>query len=325
MIETPVTVEVLSSGRSSRDALVEDVRRGLTKRPKELPPRWFYDERGSELFEQITRLPEYYLTRTEMEILGRRAGDIACKTLPEAIVELGSGSSTKTRILIHAARQAGTLSCFVPFDVSREIVERSARKIASEFPGLGVHAVIGEFGTDLRRIRRLGRQLVVFLGSTIGNFDDRERAAFLSAVHSLLAPADSFLLGVDLVKDPAELITAYNDAAGVTAEFNRNVLSVINQELGADFDLNAFEHVALYDSERHRIEMYLQSACNQLVSIPGARLRVSFDRGELMRTEISAKFTRPIVEDFLHDADLRLADWYTDPEQRFGLALATRA
>ncbi len=325
MTVTPITVQVHSSGRSSRVALVEDVRRGLSKRPKELPPRWFYDERGSQLFEEITRLPEYYLTRAETEILARCARDIACRMQPEAIVELGAGSSTKTRMLIDAARQSGMLSRFVPFDVSPEIVERSARELVAEFPGLGVHAVIGDFAGDLQQIPRLGRQLVVFLGSTIGNFDDQERAAFLAAVRSLLAPGDGFLLGVDLVKDPAELIAAYDDAAGVTAGFNRNVLAVINRELSADFDLGAFEHVALYDPELHRIEMHLRSTRDQWVTIPGVGMRVLFQQGELMRTEISAKFTRPMVEAFLHDAGMGLAAWYTDPEERFALVSAVPA
>ncbi len=318
----PVTLEAHRPGCDTRAALVEDVRSGLGKSPKELPPRWFYDERGSVLFEEITLLPEYYLTRAELGILQEYAHDIARVTRPEAIVELGAGSSKKTRVLIEAARQAGTLSHFVPFDVSREIVEISAQALTEEFPGLSIRPVIGSFSTDLDLIPRLDRQLVVFLGSTIGNFEDQEHRAFLSAVDSLLAPGDSFLLGIDLVKDTNELTAAYNDSAGVTAEFNRNVLAVINRELGADFDLNGFEHVALYDDEEHRIEMYLRSVQDQWVSIPGAGMRTFFEKGELMRTEISVKFTRPIVEEFLHEAGMQMIGWYSDREDRFALALA---
>lgn len=325
MALAPITVVKYPTEHSTREALAGDVRAGLAKRPRQLPSRWFYDERGSELFEEITRLPEYYLTRTEVEILKGCADRIAVTTLPASIVELGAGASTKTRILIEAARRAGTLSRFVPFDVSLEIVERSACELIEAFPGLTVHAVIGDFAADIGRIPRFDRQLVVFLGSTIGNFDAQERATFLSVVRDLLAPGDSFLLGVDLVKDHAELVAAYDDAAGVTAEFNRNVLAVINRELGADFDPAAFEHVALYDGGRDRIEMHLRSTRDQTVSIPGAGLQVHFERGESMRTEISAKFARTMVESFFCDAGLRMTDWYTDSKERFALALAVLA
>ncbi len=318
----PITVEIHNLGLGKREALASDVSIGLSKRPKELPPRWFYDDRGSELFEEITELPEYYQTRTEAAILSKYADDITERTQPSVIVELGAGASTKTRLLIDAARRNGSLQRFLPFDVSDAIVQRTARELVEEFPGLTVHAVIGDFGTHLDRIPRFDRQLVVFLGSTIGNFDPAERAVFLSAVRALLKPGDSFLLGMDLVKDHQELIAAYDDAQGVTAQFNLNVLEVINRELGANFDVSAFQHVALYNTEFDRIEMHLRSLRRQSIAIPGAELVAEFDEGELMRTEISSKFTRERVETELAAAGLVATKWYTDPNSRFALSLS---
>jgi L-histidine N-alpha-methyltransferase len=321
MIAPPITIEIHSVGRRDREELITEVRAGLARRPKELHPRWFYDERGSQLFEEITQLPEYYLTRTEVEILEQYAPEIVAATLPGTIAELGAGSSTKTRILMDAAWRAGILSRFVPFDVSAEIVERAARELIDAFPGLTVHAVIGSFDTHMDRIPRFGRQLIAFLGSTIGNFDDQEQARFLSTVRRLLHPGDAFLLGVDLVKDPGELTAAYNDAAGLTAEFNRNMLAVLNHELEADFELRAFEHAAVYNAAQTRIEMYLRSTHDQWVRIPGAGLRIHFDDGERLRTEISVKFTRPMVEAALARAGMRVTGWYTDSRARFALVL----
>jgi L-histidine Nalpha-methyltransferase len=319
----PLTVEFHHLGVDKRQALVDDVRAGLAKTPKELPPIWFYDDHGSELFEQITELPEYYQTRTEAAILRTYAGDIAGRTSPNVILELGAGASTKTRILIDAARQVGNLERFVPFDVSDGIVQRAARELLHEFPGLTIHAVIGDFGEHMDRIPRFGRQLVVFLGSTIGNFFPPQRQAFLRAVRQLLHPGDAFLLGVDLVKDRGELVSAYDDALGVTAAFNLNVLNVINAELDADFDLHAFSHVARYDEDHHWIEMLLRSNRRQTVHIPGAGITAEFAEGEHMRTEISAKFTRRRVQDTFAEAGLCMDAWYTDERERFALALAS--
>ncbi len=319
----PLTVEFHHLGLDKRQALVDDVRAGLTQAPKQLPPIWFYDDRGSDLFEQITELPEYYQTRTEAAILRAYAEVIARQTCPNVILELGAGSSTKTRILIEAARRVANLERFVPFDVSDGIVQQSARELLRDFPGLTVHAVIGDFLEHLDRIPRFGRQLVVFLGSTIGNFFPDQRQRFLSDVRGLLQADDSFLLGVDLVKDQAELVAAYDDAQGVTAAFNLNVLSVINRELDADFDLKAFAHLARYDTENDWIEMHLRSLRRQTVRIPGAGLSVDFQDGELMRTEISAKFTRAKLEACFVQAGLRLDAWYTDDRQRFALALGS--
>ena len=316
----PVTIAIHTFGQDAREALVSDVRAGLTATPKTLPPRWFYDERGSELFEAITQLPEYYQTRTEAEILRRVAPELIAAVAPETLVELGSGSARKTRVLIDAALGNG-LGFFVPFDISETTVQQTARSIAAEFPGLSVYAMVGDFAAHLDRIPRYGRQLVVFLGSTIGNFDDAERRTFLDHVRDLLQPVDAFLLGVDLVKDPAELVAAYDDAQGVTADFNRNVLRVLNRELAADFDVSAFDHVARFNRERSRIEMHLRARSRQRVRLPGAGLTVEFAAGELLMTEISVKFTRASIERALRESGLALIRWYTDAKERFALCL----
>jgi len=320
MIPAPVTIAIHTFGQDAREDLIADVRAGLTATPKTLPPRWLYDERGSELFEAITQLPEYYLTRVEAEILRRVASEVIAAVAPEELVELGSGSARKTRTLIDAAR-GGRLGFFVPVDISETTLQQTARRIAAEFPGLSVYAMVGDFAEHLDRIPRYGRQLVVFLGSTIGNFDDAERRVFLDHVRALLQPNDAFLLGVDLVKDEAELVAAYDDAEGVTADFNRNVLRVLNRELAADFDPAAFDHVVRFDRDRSRIEMHLRSRWRQRVRLPGVGLTVEFAAGELLMTEISVKFTRASVERALHKSNLALTRWYTDAQERFALCL----
>jgi L-histidine Nalpha-methyltransferase len=318
----PITIAIHTFGREVRDDLVRDVRAGLGSDPKSLPPRWFYDERGSELFEAITRLPEYYQTRTETAILTGAAADIIARVRPEALVELGAGSAEKTRLLIEPAIR-DRLKWFVPFDISEAFLQHTARRLASDFPGLAVYAVVGDFTMHVNRVPRHGQQLVAFLGSTIGNFDTDQRARFLGQVRELLQPGDAFLLGVDLVKDEAELVAAYDDAAGVTAEFNLNVLRVLNRELGADFDLGAFAHVACFDRERSRIEMRLRARTAQRVSIPRADMTVEFAAGETLLTEISVKFTRESIQRELEASGLDLARWYTDPRERFALCLCT--
>lgn len=318
----PITIAIHTFGREVRDDLVRDVCAGLGSTPKSLPPRWFYDERGSELFEAITRLPEYYQTRTETAILEQVAGDVIARVRPEALVELGAGSAEKTRLLIEPAVR-DRLACFVPFDISEAFLQQTARRLATDFPGLAVYAVVGDFSMHVDRVPRHGQQLVAFLGSTIGNFDDDQRARFLGQVRELLRPGDAFLLGVDLVKDEAELVAAYDDPAGVTAEFNLNVLRVLNRELGADFDLRAFEHVATFDRERSRIEMRLRARTPQRVTIPGADMVVSFAAGEALLTEISVKFTRESIQRELEACGMDLARWYTDARERFALALCT--
>jgi L-histidine N-alpha-methyltransferase len=318
-----LTLTIHTLGQDSRQAMSEEVRRGLTANPKWLPSRYFYDERGSELFEEITALPEYYPTRTEAAILEASAERIAEATAPEVIVELGAGACAKTRLLLDAAYRTGRLRAFVPFDIDESILRRASAELAAEFPGLAVHAIVGDFASHLEAIPRLGRQLVVFLGSTIGNFEVEERRAFLRSIRARLSEGDSFLLGVDLVKDERELVAAYDDAQGVTAAFNRNLLRVLNRELGADFDVDSFHHVARWNGPQSRIEMHLRAAGEQRVRVPGAGVEVRFADGETVRTEISVKFTRATVDRSFEEAGLALLAWLTDPDQRFALALGT--
>jgi L-histidine N-alpha-methyltransferase len=303
-------------------ALRADALAGLTATPKTLPPRWFYDERGSELFDQITRLPEYYPTRTERAILAARAPEIAAATRAETLVELGSGTSEKTRLLLTALREAGALRRFVPFDVDPSVLRSAAAALVEECPGLEVEAVVGDFTRHLGRLPQGGRRLVAFLGSTIGNLEPFERADFLAELAGTLAPGDFFLLGTDLVKDPARLVHAYDDAEGVTAAFNRNVLAVLNRELKADFDPEAFDHVALWDTDDEWIEMRLRSRTAQTVSVAALDLEVSFAAGEELRTEISAKFRRDRIERELATARLAMTHWWTDPAGDFALSLS---
>ncbi len=301
-------------------ALRADVLHGLTRTPKELPPKWFYDARGSELFEEITRLPEYYPTRAEREILLARAPEIAAATGARTLVELGSGSSEKTRHLLDALP---SLHSYVPVDVSESALSGAARALLDERPDLNVHALIADFTHGLALPGTPGPRLVAFLGGTIGNLLPAERAAFLRSVRSLLAPGDALLLGTDLVKDEDVLVRAYDDASGVTAAFNKNVLLVIARELGADFDPDDFEHVALWNREREWIEMRLRARSAVTVKIPELNLAVAFEAGEELRTEISAKFRQEGVRSELADAGLALTHWWTDAEGRFALSLAT--
>ncbi|MFO7590247.1 MAG: L-histidine N(alpha)-methyltransferase [Acidimicrobiia bacterium] len=305
-------------------ALAADVRAGLTATPKELPPKWFYDDRGSDLFDQITRLPEYYPTRAERSILDAHAGDIAAATGADTLVELGSGTSEKTRLLLDALAGAGTLRRFVPFDVSEQTLRDAAQAIADEY-AVPVHAVVGDFERHLDRIPDGGRRVVAFLGGTIGNFLPDDRARFLGAIAAGLGPEDWFLLGTDLVKDRGRLVAAYDDAAGVTAAFNKNVLQVVNTRLDADFDPDRFEHVARFDERHEWIEMLLRTPAATRVRVGALALDVEFAAGEEMRTEISAKFTRARVESGMADAGLRLEHWWTDPAGDFALSLSRPA
>ena len=300
-------------------ALRADVLKGLTSTPKTLPPKWFYDAQGSELFEQITELPEYYPTRAEREILVDRAAEIAAATGARTLVELGSGSSEKTRYLIDALTELHT---YVPVDVSESALTQAGQALIEERPGLDVHALIADFTAGLTLPDTPGPRLVAFLGGTIGNLLPAERAAFLASVRTLLSPGDALLLGTDLVKDERILVEAYDDAAGVTAAFNKNVLAVINRELGADFDPGAFEHVALWDAQREWIEMRLRSRTAQTVKVPALDLAVDFAAGEEMRTEVSAKFRQEGVRAELSAAGLELAHWWTDGQGRFALSLS---
>jgi L-histidine N-alpha-methyltransferase len=298
-----------------------DVLAGLTATPKALPPKWFYDDRGSELFDAITRLPEYYPTRRERQILRARAGEIAAASGADTLVELGSGTSDKTRLLLDAFARAGHLRRFVPFDLSEGTLRAAAERILLDYD-IEVHAIVGDFERHLDRLPRDGRRMIAFLGGTIGNLTPGARHAFLATIADGLSAGDSLLLGTDLVKDPGRLVAAYDDAAGVTADFNRNVLRVIDRELLANFDPEAFEHVAIWDEANEWIEMHLRSARAQTVHVRDLDLSVGFEQGEEMRTEISAKFRRDGVARELDEAGLRLTEWWTDPGGDFALSLS---
>jgi L-histidine Nalpha-methyltransferase len=305
------------------DTLEDDVRRGLARPLKELPPKYFYDERGSELFDRITSLPEYYATRCEREILNRHAPAIVERSGAGELVELGSGMASKTRALLYAMAGRGRLERYVPFDVDESVVQASASELVEAYPGLRVHGVVGDFGRDLEHIPHGDRRLFAFLGGTIGNLYPHERAAFLGRLREVMGPADRLVIGTDLVKDRRVLEAAYNDSAGITAEFNRNVLRVINAGLGADFDPQAFEHVAFFDEANSWIEMRLRANGAQAVRIDGAGLELRFADGEEIRTEISTKFTRDAVAAELDAAGLALDDFFTDGAGLFGLAFAS--
>jgi L-histidine N-alpha-methyltransferase len=304
--------------------MARDVREGLTASPKELSPKYFYDERGSQLFEQITELDEYYPTRAEREILAARSGEILTAAgTPGTLVELGSGSASKTRHLLDAMREAGSLRTYVPVDISEEITHETARVLVDEYPGLDVRGLVCDFESHLERIHNGGEaRLFAFLGGTIGNLYPGERREFLTRIAALFGPGDHLLLGTDLVKETARLEAAYDDAAGVTAEFNKNVLQVLNRELAADFDLDAFEHVARYDAREERMDIRLRSLAEQTVQVTDLDLTVGFAAGEEMRTEISAKFTRERLDCVYTESGLELCGWFTDAAGDYALSLA---
>ncbi|HKH12452.1 MAG TPA: L-histidine N(alpha)-methyltransferase [Rubrobacter sp.] len=322
------TVEVISLGGTGEDAgqMARDVRAGLAASPKDLSPwpKYFYDEEGSRLFEEITAQPEYYQTGAELSILKGRSEEIVAQTGCRELVELGSGSASKTRALIEAMLAAdGRPPRYVPLDVSGSALRESGERLVSEYPGLEIQGFIGDFDLSLGRL--LGRpsdrgRLVAFLGGTIGNFTPEKRRGFLGALRAGLRDGDRALIGLDLVKDERVLEAAYNDAAGVTARFNRNMIRVINRRLGADLDPALFSHRAVYAADRERIEMWLHSEAEQSVSTP--HLEVHFDRGEGVRTEISAKFTPDSAALTFEEASLELLDLYTDDRNLFALALA---
>ncbi|MGY4713108.1 L-histidine N(alpha)-methyltransferase [Mycolicibacterium sp. CBM1] len=305
-------------------ALREDVRTGLRQAPKSLPPKWFYDSVGSELFDEITRLPEYYPTRAEAQILGAQSAAIAAGSGADTLVELGSGTSEKTRTLLTAMRDGGSLRRFVPFDVDSTVLESAGAALATDYPGLEIDAVCGDFEEHLGKIPAGGRRLFVFLGSTIGNLTPGPRGQFLATLADVLDPGDTLLLGTDLVKDAGRLVRAYDDSAGVTAAFNRNVLAVLNRELSADFTMEAFQHVAKWNVAEERIEMWLRAAEAQHVTIGTLGLEVDFAAGEEMLTEVSCKFRPDGVERELAAAGLRRTQWWTDPAGDFGLSLAVK-
>jgi L-histidine Nalpha-methyltransferase len=297
---------------------------GLSATPKWLPPKWFYDAEGSALFEKITELPEYYPTRTEAQILRARSAEVASASDADTLVELGSGTSEKTRMLLDALRDRGSLHRFVPFDVDASILSTTATAIQHEYPNIEINAVCGDFEEHLTEIPTGGRRLFVFLGSTIGNLTPGPRAEFLATLSAVMRPGDTLLLGTDLVKDAGRLVRAYDDAAGVTALFNRNVLAVINRELDADFDVDAYQHVARWNTEEERIEMWLRADRPQRVRVGALELTADFAAGEEMLTEVSCKFHPDGVNAELAGAGLRRIRWWTDNAGDFGLSLAVK-
>jgi L-histidine N-alpha-methyltransferase len=317
-----IRVDVLLGPGDIERSLRADVRNGLTSSPKELPPKWFYDDRGCELFDAITRLPEYYPTETERAILRAQAATIAAVSAADTLVELGSGTSDKTRTLLDAMATTGQLRRFAPFDVNETTLRTAADAIADRYDPVAVHAVVGDFDHHLHALPAEGRRMIAFLGSTIGNFAPSERKQFLADLVASMTPGDSLLLGTDLVKDVDRLERAYDDSEGVTAEFNRNVLRVVNRELDADFDVDVFEHIARFDRDAEWIEMRLRTPSAQRVHVRALGLTVEFEPGEQMRTEISAKFRREGVEAELAQAGLRLERWMTDPAGDFALSLS---
>ena len=309
---------------SAYQALRRDVLVGLQSSPKSLPPKWFYDSVGSDLFDQITRLPEYYPTRAEAQILRARSAEIASITGADTLVELGSGTSEKTRILLAALHDRGALRRFVPFDVDAGMLSEAANAIQREYADIEIAAVCGDFEEHLSEIPGGGRRLFAFLGSTIGNLTQGPRAEFLAALSAVMRPGDGLLLGTDLVKDAGRLIRAYDDAAGVTAQFNRNVLAVINRELDADFDVEAYRHVARWNSAEERMEMVLRAEDAQWVRIDALDLTVEFVAGEELLTEVSCKFRSEAVAAELAHAGLRRIRWWTDDAGDFGLSLSVK-
>jgi L-histidine N-alpha-methyltransferase len=321
---TDIGIEVHLDADDWAAGLRQEALAGLTAEPKELSPTWLYDDRGSALFEAITTLPEYYPTRAERAILDARAGEIARLSGADTLVELGSGTSAKTRLLLDALDATGQLRRFVPFDVAEPTLRQAATTIARAYPGLRVEGVVGDFRRHLGAVPAGGRRLFAFLGGTIGNLAPQVRERFLTALTATMAPGDTLLLGADLVKDPVRLLAAYDDAAGVTAEFDKNVLAVLNRDLGADFHLDRFDHVALWDERNEWIEMRLRSRGEQEVRVRALGLTIHFADGEELRTEISAKFRPARLRGELLAADLLPLRYWTDPAGDFALTMSVR-
>ncbi len=307
----------------AEQAFIDDVRRGLGHRPLRLPPRWLYDDRGSELFDQITRLEEYYPTEAERSILDREAANIAAITGADTIVELGSGTSDKTHTLIRAFRATDQLQRFVPFDVSEQTLRDATAALAGEYPGLSLHGIVGDFSLHLSHLPTAGIPMVAFLGSTIGNFYLEERQAFLSMLAEHLPLGGWLLLGVDLVKPVDRIVAAYDDAEGVTAAFTRNLLGVMNRRLGADFEPEGFDHVALWDPSQERMDLRLRANADYRVSIPGANMTLDIRSGEEIRTEISTKFRIPKLTAEVADAGFTVRQVWTDEPGDVALVLAS--
>jgi L-histidine Nalpha-methyltransferase len=302
--------------------MLNEVREGLTSHPRYLPPKYFYDEYGSQLFDEITRLPEYYPTRAERALLERSAARIIDVSLPVTLVELGAGSSDKTRLLLdEMLRRTSAAAAYIPVDVSADFLINSAAQLRTEYPSLQTLPVVADFSTHFTLPPHPSPALHAFLGSTIGNFTPDAAVAIVSSAHERMTPRDFFLLGVDLRKSPAVIERAYNDSQGVTARFNKNVLNVINKRLGADFDPSMFEHRAIYNTTEHRIEMRLISRGEQGVNIPDIG-HITFADGDAILTELSYKYDRDLATRLLERSGLRLREWFTDAAETFALALA---
>jgi len=319
----PITIDVLLGPDEWNAGLRSDALAGLTATPKTLTPTWLYDDTGSALYDAITRLPEYYPARTEQSILDTWSPAMVARTRPDTLVELGSGTSDKTRALLDAMVATGTLRRYVPFDVSEGTLREASARIADEY-AIEVRGVVGDFRRHLSAVPTDGVRLFAFLGGTVGNFEPAARTALLAQIAAAMAPGDALLLGTDLVKDHGRLVRAYADTAGVTAAFNKNVLSVLNRELGANFDLDDFAHVSLFNTRDEWIEMRLRSRRRHTVAVPGLGLTLQFEQGEELRTEISAKFRVERIGRELAAAGLRVADMWTDPAADFALTLAVR-
>lgn len=321
--DAPVTVSHLTEPTDYHAQLLEDVQHGFTAYRKHLPSQYFYDARGSELFEEITGLPEYYLTRAETEILTQHAHDIMARVRPHELIELGSGSSNKTQMLLEALHEVGSGNTYVPIDVSDTALRDAARALCDDYPWLKIDALVGDYVADLGKVPRHGRRLIAFLGSTVGNYVPTQRYSLFRSIAGALEPGDAVLLGVDLVKDEPSMIAAYDDSAGVTAEFNLNILRIVNRELGADIPLDAFEHVTRFDTQFSCMAQSLRAKREVVANIPALDLAVTFHEGEEIHTEVSCKFTK---EQVIHDftaAGLKLDDWLTDSQNRFALALGS--
>jgi L-histidine Nalpha-methyltransferase len=304
--------------------LADDVRRGLGARRKHLPPKHFYDEEGSRLFDRICELPEYYLTRAEEELLGRAASEIMARARPTDLIELGSGAARKTRLLLDAAEELEISMRYHPIDVCEPMIRESGEALLSCYPWLEVHGIVADYERNLDWLPEGERRLVAFLGSTIGNFSSKGAAAFVTDIARALGPGETFLLGADLVKPVRTLEAAYDDAEGVTAEFNRNVLRVINRELGADFDPGAFDHVAFFHPRKHQIEMHLRARRRQRVTLEELGMTVDFAAGETLHTEVSRKFTRRRLEALFRRAGLEPCGWFESADPAFALVLGVK-
>lgn len=323
-MSTDIDLLRLAEGDDQGAVLARDVRAGLTATPRSLPSKWLYDARGSALFEEITATPEYYLTRTEAAILERHAGEVVRAVRPVELLEIGSGSSRKTRLLLEAMHRLGTGDTYVPFDVSADAVEEAAAALIADYPWLKVRGVVGDFHEHLAEVPRTGRRLVACLGSTIGNFPPAQQVELLTDIAGTLADGDVLLLGADLVKDPEVLEAAYNDAAGVTAAFTMNLVTILQREVGATIDADVLRHTARWNPTEARIEIGLEAVEPTVWRFPDLDLEVALQGGEVVRTEVSSKFTRRTLTERLTAAGLALRTWYTDPDELFAVALATR-